>query len=104
MWFSACLLFENVGQGRPSRENVWEERVVLLSADSEEDAEQRCRTIGIAYEHNYIAATGEAIECKFRHVERIYTISVDAIGDETEVFFRFLRASEVQSLLTPFPD
>lgn len=104
MWFSASLLFENVGDSRPSSENIWEERIVLLKAESEEEAEQRGRTLGMAYEHSYAAATGEAVQCKFRHVERIYTIMIDAIGDGTEVFSRFLRESEVQSLLTPFPD
>jgi hypothetical protein len=104
MWFSACLLFENVGQSRPSSENVWEERIVVLNAETVEEAEQHGRAVGMGSEHNYVTATGEAITCKFRHVERVYAIGADEIDHETVVFSRFLRDSEVQSLLTPFPD
>ena len=104
MWFSACLLFENVSPMRSSSENIWEERIVLLDAASDEEALHRAEMIGKHAEHDYIAASGEPIECKFRRIERIFPLDVQQPGDETEVFSRFLRESEVRSLLNPFPD
>ena len=104
MWFSACLLFENVGQSRPISENIWEERIVLFRAANDDEAKQRALAIGVSAQHKYVAANGESIDCQFRQVERIVELATEQVDDETEVFSRFLRYSEVQSLLTPFPD
>jgi hypothetical protein len=38
----------------------------------------------------------------FDRVERIYAIEPESLADGTELFSRFLRDSEVASLLTPF--
>ena len=37
-------------------------------------------------------------------VERVFEIGDEPVGSGREVFSRFLRASEVKSLLTPFED
>ncbi|MCI0638573.1 MAG: DUF4288 domain-containing protein [Gemmataceae bacterium] len=102
MWYAVNLLFEGVHQGQPASENLWEERLVLFQADSEEAACRQGESFGPAQDHEYESATGEHIGWRFRRVERVFPIESLVLGDQTELFSRFLRASEVESMSTSF--
>ena len=103
-WYVASLLFESVNLDTPDQESLWEERLILLAAESIGAARK------IATERRDIGSTaystdrGGQVHWIFRVIERIYEIQDEELQNGTEVFCRFLRDSEVKSLLTKFPD
>jgi len=100
MWFAASLLFKSVHPGQVD-DHLWEESIFLVRAESEEEARQKADRLGKAEEHEYVAANGEMTQWTFQGVERIQEILDDKLEDGTEIFSRFLRGPEVQSLLEP---
>jgi hypothetical protein len=104
MWFGVSLLFKSIHANEPEEEPLWEERIILLQAPSEAEARPEAERIGQSAEQEYLAADGQAVRWKFVQIERAYPIPSDALETGTEVFSRFLRTSEVESLLTPFED
>jgi hypothetical protein len=103
MWYSASLLFRSVSPNRSDNDLLWEESIVLFEASSKEDAYERATTAGKAEQHGYITATGDELNWVFESVASVYEIG-DGLCPGTELFSRFLRASEAASLLTPFDD
>src|SRR5713226_6574526 len=102
MWFAVNMFFESVHPDHAEYDPVWEERVVLVRAGSEEEARHEGELLGKAGEHEYIAATGDLVRWVFRQVEKAYTI--DTLDHGTELFSRFLSKEEVESLLSPFEE
>src|SRR5262245_47487125 len=102
MWYAASLLFESVHNGRSQPDALWEEKIVLLQAGTEDEARRQADQLGKAEEHSYTSAEGDHVQWNYRGIERICSIDAQTLGRGTELFSRFLRASEVTSLLTPF--
>ena len=100
MWYAANLLFKRT---RASGRNdlLWEESIRLIKADSEEEARQLAERFGRSERVSYETNDG-TVTWVFDRVERIYAIESESLADGTELFSRFLRDSEVASLLTPF--
>jgi len=104
MWYSASLLFISEHVGHPQSEPLWEERIVLVQAEGPTAAEQKARQIGKRGEHEYLNKAGCVVRWVFKQVERVHLIDSTKLEDGTELFSRFLRDSEVKSLLVPFRD
>jgi hypothetical protein len=102
MWFAVNLLFESTHPGHPESEFLWEERIVLVRADTEEQARHEGELIGKAEEHEYTAATGELVLWVFRRVESV--CAIPKLDHGTELFSRFLSKQEVETLLKPFKE
>jgi len=102
MWYAASLLFESVHNSRSQPDALWEEKIVLLQAGSEEEARRQANQLGKEEEHAYTAAEGDHVQWTYRRIERLCAIDATTLQAGTELFSRFLRASEVTSLLTPF--
>jgi hypothetical protein len=103
MWYAANLLFESVRQPDDGAEQLWEESIRLIEASSESEATKKATQLGNVERASY-QADGATVTWKFSRVERVYFIEPAALTDGTELFSRFLRQSEVNSLLTPFGD
>jgi hypothetical protein len=106
MWYSASLLFKRVRDKKREAPSLWEEIIVLVQAKDEVHAHQQVEVIGHSRAHEYHAGRGtpHLVEWSFSQVERVCALDVEKIETGTEVFSRFLRQSEVDSLLTPFPE
>jgi hypothetical protein len=102
--FAASLLFRGVSDNCPSEEDVWEESIVLIFAEDKESATQKAEKIGRENEVSYEAMAGNMLAWKFVQIERLYEIMDSEITDGTEVFSRYLKNSEVESILSPFDD
>ena len=103
MWFTASLLFN--AECKAAREkSLWEEEIVLFEAEDELAAASKAAAHGRSHEHEYTNDKGELVRWVFKHVERICPVESTALVDGTELFSRFLKDSEVQSLLTGFED
>ncbi|MEH6420857.1 DUF4288 domain-containing protein [Pseudomonas sp. CGJS7] len=101
-WFAASALFEGRHTGKNADANLWQESIYLIQDISSSEAELAARRIAISNEHSYRNSDGEEIKWVFVRLERICELQVDAIGSGTEVFSRFLTASEVASLSRRF--
>ena len=103
-WFTASLFFEGIHHGDSSAEPLWEEIIVLLQASDHDSAHSLAAQIGTKRQHAYRvkAAAEHLLEWKFVKVERVFEIEADTLDSGTEIFARFLRASEAVSLLQPF--
>lgn len=102
MWYAVNLLFKSVHPGHPENESLWEERIVLVRADSEEDARHEGEKIGKSEEVEYVAANCDLVRWTFQQVER--ACEVETLEHGSELFSRFLHEREVESILTPFED
>ena len=100
MWYAACLLIES-SRSPPGAEPIWEQSIRLIAADSEDEARAKAERLGQSEGTSYLTTAG-MLTWTFNRVERVYAIDTDTLTDGTELFSRFLRASEVASLLTPF--
>jgi hypothetical protein len=100
MWFAVNMLFESIHPGTPEYEMLWEERIVLVCADTEEQGRREGERIGKNAEHEYTAANGDLVRWVFRQVESVCAIGT--LDHGAELFSRFLSRQEVKSLLSPF--
>jgi hypothetical protein len=89
--------------GRNDKDSLWEESILLIDAETEDEAAARAVAIAKATETQYVSATGDSVVWTFQQVERVFEIESN-LRSGTELFSRHLRNSEVQSLLTPFED
>lgn len=103
MWYSANLLFKSV-HSTPDEDALWEESIRLIRADTVEDALEKAQILGERERTSYVAKPGDRVTWDFVQVERVFEISDELLSDGSEIFSRFLRDSEVRSLLTPFAD
>ena len=106
MWYTACVLLEGNHQIEPALPSLWQEVLVLIEAESEEDARSAAESIGKSKEHEYYASEPERhlVRWVFARLERVCAVEEPTLKSGTELFSRFLRQSEVESLLTPFED
>ena len=102
MTMFSVSVFMTMGNNTDS-ERLWEERILLVEADSEDDATRKAEVYARSAEHSYLSAQGNTIDVKFDSIDRAYAID-NALADGAELFSRFLRDSEVKSLKTPFED
>lgn len=107
-WYTVNLLFKATPSVAHDAESLWEERIVLINADGEEEVKEIAVRLGKQGEHSYPVKNSKGeeniINWTFERIERIHYIEEDTLISGTELFTRFLRDSEVKSILTPFPD
>lgn len=103
-WYVASLLFKAIHSQPVSQDDLWEERLVLLSADTLDAARQMAQATGNVPVVGYAGEGDDQIIWTFRHVERVYEIQQAELQSGTEIFSRFLKTAEVQSLLSKLPD
>ena len=109
-WYTASVFLKGDHLSRPQINPLWEERILLIQASSEEEARQEAARIGKDSECEYDVVDGKAghppgrLRWNFHAVESVVGIEGEQLVSGTEVFYRFLRDSEAISLLTPFND
>ena len=103
MWYSVSMLRKAVAVNRSDETVLWEEMILLMEADSADDAAAQAEPIGRMREHKYVSAEGDTIHWTFQRILSVCEIG-DTLTSGKELFSRYLRDCTVQSLLTPFPD
>jgi hypothetical protein len=106
MWYTVSLFFRSDhGDALSPAFALWEEVHVLINAEDEETATRSAEAIGRAREHGYgvLKPTPHDVKWTFVKVERVHGIE-GPLADGTEVFSRFLRAAEAESLFQRFDD
>jgi Domain of unknown function (DUF4288) len=104
MWYAVNLLFEGVHPYQSEDENLCEESIRVIEADSEETAAHIASESAKRNEVSFKTLGADEVRWRFVRVERVFEVGDGPIASGMELFSRFLRASEVKSLLTPFND
>jgi hypothetical protein len=102
MYYTVSLLFK--GSSASDDDPLWEESIRLIEADGEDQARGLALEIGKQNELSYAISSGDSVCWKFMQIERIYLVEDDISNNGVELFSRFLRDSEVASILQPFED
>ena len=98
------LAFQIEASGQVDEGSLWEEQIILIEATNEAAAKQKAERHGKAQENEYRNQAGELVHWSFEQVERLCEVEDVTLKDGSELFSRFLRDSEVRSILTPFED
>ena len=104
--YTVSLLFRSFHDGAIVPE-LWEESLILVRAISPEEAINKAIKIGIARETTYVAINGSKVIWNFFKVNDVYQIIDDFSADfvdGVEIYSRFFRNWQIESLLAPFDD
>lgn len=101
MFYAVNLLYQS--ERSDLKEGLWEERIILVLALDEDEAKSKAFAFAKDQETQITLEDSEQVSWKFSQIERVFLID-DPLVDGTELFSRFLRGSEVESILTPFDD
>ena len=101
MYYSVSLMYRS--ESTDSEPPLWEERIILVSAMDEIEAEEKAKKSIVTNECEFTVSGSVKVVWKFHQVESVCLIE-DKIEDGVELFSRFLRQSEAESILTPFED
>ncbi len=110
-FYSVNLLLKSEQLNEPSVNPLWEERIVLVEAASDRDAVREGMRIGKEAEEEYpVTYQGDeegeerqdTLRWTFVQIERVCEIGNGEMKNGTELFSRFLRDSEMKSILAPF--
>ena len=104
MLFSVCILFKSIHSIPSDDEPLWEERIILVSAVSKDEAYKKGENFGKNSEESYEARKGDIVSWKFIKIQSVFSLDEKTIKDGTELFSRFLKDSEAKSFLTSFED
>jgi uncharacterized protein DUF4288 len=98
-WYAARMLFLSLINGEPGPEPLYEERVVLLRAASNEDAEVKARRYGVREGHEYENKEKQTVTWILRSVCEISRVE-DAQSDKGwEVSSRYLSEAELPHIV-----
>lgn len=103
MWYAVNILYRSEHIPTEATPTIWQESILLIQASGEEEARSEGERLGRSGTHTYEVEDGIVI-WSFEQIERVYAIDEEELRSGTEVFSRFLRDSEVKSLLTRFND
>jgi len=106
MWYIASAFFTSADSGsHQNRPALWEEVLLLIDAVDDESAARAAGEVARSTEHEYSVSqpTPHVLRWTFVKVERVNRIE-GPLAHGTELFSRFLRATEAESLLRPFDD
>ena len=100
MWYSASLFYSGTREATTAEDPLWEERIVLLEADGEEEAELEAKRLGIEGEHEYRAVDDVLVLWRFEGLSRLFPM-LDEPKHGLEVFARYMTKAEAISLRKP---
>lgn len=86
-----------------TKPTIWEESILLIKAGTEEEARSEGERLGRSGARTYEVEDGLVV-WSFEQIERVYAIGREELRSGTELFSRFLKDSEVKSLLKRFDD
>ncbi len=99
-WFAARMLFESTHQPHPSPDPLFEDRIVLLQAASEEKARRKADELGqdVEREETFQSVEGNEVTWRFKGVLDLKALLDEEIRDGTEVYYAFLDREDAERL------
>ncbi len=77
---------------------------MLFSADDENGAKAKAEQYARKAEHEFVAAEGGRCQWKFVRLGDCQELEASLLSDELEIFHKFLKTEEVESISKPFED
>ena len=107
MIFAVSILFESTTTGPDCagvRQALLEERILLFQGESEDEASEKAVVFSKRENFSYISASNTQVTWLFKCILAIYCPLNQHLTAEDghEIFSRFLRTTEAESLMTPF--
>ena len=98
-WFSVRMLLESVLPHEANAGDVlYEDRIILVLAETEEEAKSKGERIGRTARGEYKNQYGETVKWEFREVVDVIQLLDGSVADGTEVYWSFLGEEEVKQL------
>jgi hypothetical protein len=97
-WFAARIVLESVGATSDGDERLFEDRIILLRAESEREAQVKAKAIGRESAHEYDSAAGSHVTWRFKELLDVKPLWLDSIEDGSEVYYAFLREPELDQI------
>jgi Domain of unknown function (DUF4288) len=100
-WFSVRVLFESLHPEEPGLARFFEDRIILIRADTGDEARKKATAQGKSAEHSYESAHGDRVDVVFREILDVQDLIGDAlqdgaIRDGAEIYYQFLNEQEVE--------
>jgi hypothetical protein len=96
VWFAARLLLESVHPEEPDVEKVFEDRIIVLRARSEDEALEKARKFGKASRQEYKNEYGKTVIWELREILDVVELFDETLEDGSEVTTQFsAKKSEV---------
>ncbi len=96
MFYSVSVFLRN--QRSDGQRATFEEQILLIEADSEEQAKEKASSLCKQDCTSYRAADGVEVTTTIEGIERAFVIT-DPLQDGSEIFSRFLSYDEAISIL-----
>ncbi len=99
-WFSVKVLFESVhsdAESMDDREKLFEESIIVLQANSADQAQERAKQHADQMQHGYRVLSGDWVEWQFVRVLDVFELIEDRVTDGVEVYARFIVAQPEDS-------
>jgi predicted nucleic acid-binding protein len=106
-WFAVRLLFESKHPEEDGVESLFEDRVVLVRAATEDEARRKAEVYGRGEEDEYKNVYEKTVVKVFTEILDVVDVTADEIKDLTEVYWQFLTPKQlkhVRTSLEPMPD
>jgi hypothetical protein len=103
VWFAARLLLESVHPEEPDVEKVFEDRIIVLRARSEDEALEKARKFGKASRQEYKNEYGKTVIWELREILDVVELFDETLEDGSEVYYSILgeeKAKSVQSMFS----
>ena len=90
-WYSVTANYKAVHLGKLRRRHLWEQTIFLVTAASEEEAQQVGYQVAKSKEHQYLSATGEQVMWQLIEVIDIKELIDQELKQGMEVGWRFFE-------------
>jgi hypothetical protein len=97
-WFSARLLFESRHPDETDVEKVFEDRIVLLEADDEHEAEREARKLGSKSREEYKNQFGNRVIWEFVELLDLVPLTTEDIAHGSELYSQFLDEQDLAAV------
>ncbi len=98
-WFSVRLLLERrFSNDVPPSDALYEDRIIILRANDEDEAKSKGEQMGKASSGDYKNVYDETVIWEFREVLDVIQLTAESIKDGTEVYYDLIGEEEVRRL------
>ena len=97
-WFAARIILRSVHHDKPRDPKLFEERIVLVHAATEDEARQKAERLGRAAREEYANTDSNAVVWEFMELLDVKQLFLNELEDGCEVYYGFLNAEELDQI------
>jgi len=93
-WYSVRVLLKFTYKGQPKKFSLFEDRIMLVKAQTHSKAQAKAARIVKKEEHSYKTVDGRIVRWRLATVYESVELHGDPLGDGTEVYWRYINSSD----------